>query len=581
MTQFSSTPFSSPTISFGSPKTPQDKSKADTSTTETSKSNPFAGFSFGNLATAVSSQTTATTTDSKPSFGNLFSNIGQAPSTSEPQPTPAVQLERRGDNVANVSSTSGRDEEEDDYVPTAHFEPVISLPDLVEVQTGEENERALFEHRAKLLRFVKEIKEWKERGIGNMKVLVNNSDPNKVRLLMRREQVLKLCCNQLLTKDTKFNKLPSTECALSWYGQDYSENELQVELLAIRFKTPELCKQFHDAVLEAQRNMTIGGNVMPDSSTNASDKVDSKKTTEKGFGNQFKPEAGSWSCDGCYIANKGADKKCVACGSPKDKNAVEDTPKAAPAKSQFSFGLQPANKTSSSKPPNTTSGFGDQFKPKAGSWSCKSCYTSNTADNLHCLCCEEPKDDTVPKKPPQNVLGSSTGATTKFTFGFQTNSSSSPSTSTTTAASNIFGTAGTSTTTPATNFFGTSTTATGGFQFSTAVSKPVDIPKIESKEFGFVFKAKSPSKPKSPLKLHPDGVEDVSDDENVEEEENNTYFTPVIPLPEKIDVKTGEEDETALYSHRAKLFRFKDSEWKERGLGDVKILQHNKSGKLR
>lgn len=578
MTQFSSTPFSSPTIPFGTQNTSQEKSKADTSKTETSKPNPFAGFSFGKPSISVSSQTIATTTDSKPSFGNLFSNIGQSPSTSKPQPTPAIQFEKRSDNVANVSSTSAKDEEEDDYVPTAHFEPVISLPDLVEVQTGEENERALFEHRAKLLRFVKETKEWKERGIGNMKVLVNNSDPNKVRLLMRREQVLKLCCNQLLTKDTKFNKLPNSETALSWYGQDYSENELQVELLAIRFKTAELCKQFHDAVLGAQKNMTIGGNVMQASGTKSSDKVDSKNTTEKGFGDQFKPKAGSWTCDSCYLANKAVDKKCAACGSPKDKNAVEDTSKAAPVKSKFLFGLQPANNAiSTTKPSTATSGFGEQFKPKAGSWSCKSCYTSNTVENLYCLCCEEPKDENVPKKQPQNILNSSTGATPKFSFGFQPNSSSSPITS---AATNTFGTAGATSTVPATTISGTSTKPTGGFQFGTA-SKPVDVPKIESKEFGFVFKAKSPGKPKSPLKLHPDGVEDVSDDENVEEEENNTYFTPVIPLPDKIDVKTGEEDETALYSHRAKLYRFKDSEWKERGLGDVKILQHNKSGKLR
>lgn len=112
-------------------------------------------------------------------------------------------------------------------------------------------------------------------------------------------------------------------------------------------------------------------------------------------------------------------------------------------------------------------------------------------------------------------------------------------------------------------------------------SQQIDIPKIESKEFGFVFKPKSPGKAKSPLKAPADGYDDVTDDENVEEEENNTYFAPVIPLPDKVEVKTGEEDEEVLYSHRAKLFRFKDSEWKERGLGDVKILQHKETGRMR
>lgn len=37
-------------------------------------------------------------------------------------------------------------------------------------------------------------------------------------------------------------------------------------------------------------------------------------------------------------------------------------------------------------------------------------------------------------------------------------------------------------------------------------------------------------------------------------------------------MKTGEEEEELLYSHRAKLYRWLDGEWKERGLGDIKLL---------
>jgi E3 SUMO-protein ligase RanBP2 len=55
----------------------------------------------------------------------------------------------------------------------------------------------------------------------------------------------------------------------------------------------------------------------------------------------------------------------------------------------------------------------------------------------------------------------------------------------------------------------------------------------------------------------------------------------VVPLPEKIDVKTGEEDEATLFESRAKLYRFTASEWKERGLGVIKILQHNVTGRIR
>lgn len=35
-----------------------------------------------------------------------------------------------------------------------YFEPVVALPDLVDLKTGEEDEDVLYEHRAKLYRFV-------------------------------------------------------------------------------------------------------------------------------------------------------------------------------------------------------------------------------------------------------------------------------------------------------------------------------------------------------------------------------------------------------------------------------------------
>ena len=50
-----------------------------------------------------------------------------------------------------------------------------------------------------------------------------------------------------------------------------------------------------------------------------------------------------------------------------------------------------------------------------------------------------------------------------------------------------------------------------------------------------------------------------------------------------MEVKTGEEDEEVLYSHRAKLYRFakETGEWKERGLGDIKLLEHRQTHAIR
>jgi E3 SUMO-protein ligase RanBP2 len=70
----------------------------------------------------------------------------------------------------NKQNTSGADGEandsetvhEDNYDP--HYDPIISLPDEIQVSTGEEDEEKLFGERAKLYRYDVKLREWKERG---------------------------------------------------------------------------------------------------------------------------------------------------------------------------------------------------------------------------------------------------------------------------------------------------------------------------------------------------------------------------------------------------------------------------------
>ena len=74
-----------------------------------------------------------------------------------------------------------------------------------------------------------------------------------------------------------------------------------------------------------------------------------------------------------------------------------------------------------------------------------------------------------------------------------------------------------------------------------------------------------------------------SDGSYAQEEEIDNYpdFKPIIPLPEEVEVKTGEEGEDVLFDQRGKLFRFVDSEWKERGVGQLKLLQDPTTKKVR
>jgi len=71
--------------------------------------------------------------------------------------------------------------------------------------------------------------------------------------------------------------------------------------------------------------------------------------------------------------------------------------------------------------------------------------------------------------------------------------------------------------------------------------------------------------------------------ENVIAEEHDPHYEPVVKLTEQVETKTLEEDEDVIFKMRAKLFRFESAttEWKERGTGDVRLLQHKETKRVR
>ena len=155
---------------------------------------------------------------------------------------------------SSIVSTGSRysDVAEVEHDPIPDFAPIIPLPDEVPVTTGEENEEELFCARAKLFRFVE--KEWKERGIGNVKLLKNPE--GKIRLLMRREQVLKICANHMLRKDMELTMMPNNEKAYMWVANDFADEELRIEKLCIRFKTAEEAASFKEAFDKAKNSVS-------------------------------------------------------------------------------------------------------------------------------------------------------------------------------------------------------------------------------------------------------------------------------------------------------------------------------------
>ncbi|ESO06131.1 hypothetical protein HELRODRAFT_144824, partial [Helobdella robusta] len=131
---------------------------------------------------------------------------------------------------------------DDDHI---YFEPVVSLPDNFQVKTGEEDETVIFAEKAKLYRFCQN--EWKERGVGEVKLL--KKCETKFRLIMRREKILKICCNHWISSQMELILMPnSNNKAFVWHADDFADGDVTHEKFCIKFKTEEVALSFKQCI---------------------------------------------------------------------------------------------------------------------------------------------------------------------------------------------------------------------------------------------------------------------------------------------------------------------------------------------
>ncbi|KAK9537433.1 hypothetical protein VZT92_005051 [Zoarces viviparus] len=341
--------------------------------------------------------------------GSLFGNVDQ-PFSFGDVAKPAFGVEEEQAAESDNESTHV-DEDEDG----PHFEPIVPLPDKVVVKTGEEEEEEMFCNRAKLFRFDTDTKEWKERGIGNVKIL-KHSAKGKVRLLMRREQVLKICANHNINADMLLKANAGSDKSWVWNAIDYADEEPKPEQLAIRFKTSDEASLFKAKFEEAQKIIL--------KSAKKHDQQEKKEENMKGsesLAAQFSRKDGEWDCTVCCVRNKHADMQCAACQSANPNSSSKPDIQAAGATKAspftFKFGTESSKKSSgstftgfgafggsmpssftfgTSKPSDAVtsafgSGFGSQFGKKPGQWECDVCEVRNEASADSCVACKAPK----------------------------------------------------------------------------------------------------------------------------------------------------------------------------------------------
>ncbi len=452
--------------------------------------------------------------------------------------------------------------EEDEDGP--HFEPVVPLPDKVDVKTGEEEEEEMFCKRAKLFRFDSETKEWKERGVGSIKILKHKSS-GKVRLLMRREQVLKICANHYINTDMALKPNAGSDKSWVWYAMDYADEMPKTEQLAIRFKMAEDAVLFKVKFEEAQKFILESPQEQQTEkkSETPQPQVSSKAVDLKTL---FSKKEGEWDCDMCCVRNAPTSAVCVACNSaapstaqikpieePKDSGPAfkfgTSTDKASSEGFQFEPSTAEAEKSSGSSSfsfsmPEPVGGFKfgiaeSEAKPSVGQ--SQNGSASDLLKNIAELHKEKEKE-AAPSSSDQFVDADSHDNNPLFTGK------------------------------PNTFSFADLAGSQGSFQFGQ------NDPTFK----GFAGAGKQlftgfPSGTKA------DTSGDQDDEMYKTEEDDDIQFEPVVQMPEKVDLVTGEEDEKVLYSQRLKLFRFdtEANQWKERGVGNLKLLKNNQNGRLR
>ncbi|KAF9894585.1 hypothetical protein FE257_006471 [Aspergillus nanangensis] len=181
---------------------------------------------------------------------SVFSMFGGGPKKEKKEEPEDDQNDRSGSSKAQKAAEV---EEEAPESPDVHFEPVIRLTETVETKTNEELEEQTFKMRAKLFRFDRESKEWKERGTGEVRLL-KHKENHKTRLVMRRDKTLKVCANHYIVPDMKLSPNVGSDRSWVWNATaDVSEGEPEAATLAIRFGNSDNANLFKDAFEKAQK----------------------------------------------------------------------------------------------------------------------------------------------------------------------------------------------------------------------------------------------------------------------------------------------------------------------------------------
>ncbi|KUL84364.1 hypothetical protein ZTR_06294 [Talaromyces verruculosus] len=226
------------------------ETKPDPTTTSTEETTPAPAVekTEGEEKSATEKATDAALGAATKATDNVFSMFGGGPKKEKKE-----EADDADEPSGSSKAKAAEEGEEEVESPEVHFEPVIHLTEKVETKTNEELEEQTFKMRAKLFKFDRESREWKERGTGDVRLL-KHKENQKTRLVMRRDKTLKVCANHYIVPDMKLSPNVGSDRSWVWNAAaDVSEGEPEAQTLAIRFANSENANLFKDAFIKAQQ----------------------------------------------------------------------------------------------------------------------------------------------------------------------------------------------------------------------------------------------------------------------------------------------------------------------------------------
>ena len=232
----------------------EEETKVDTTSASTSEDKPK----------TVTEQASEAASAVKDNVFSMFGGGSKAPAKKEEAEdedndrsgSAKAQKDKAAAEGEDGEEKADEDEEEDDETDV-HFEPVVHLTEKVATKTNEEAEEQTFKMRAKLFKFDRDSREWKERGTGDVRLL-KHKENGKTRLVMRRDKTLKVCANHYVVPDMKLSPNVGSDRSWVWNAAaDVSEGEPEAQTLAIRFANSENANLFKEAFIKAQQENEV------------------------------------------------------------------------------------------------------------------------------------------------------------------------------------------------------------------------------------------------------------------------------------------------------------------------------------